>query len=166
MKTILKPTSSWLFEFLPLIRAQPCFSCVHSYFRAQNPKFNLRGKMVQNLNFLLVSKNSDLSLNVNSTHQHKSMNMLDFQNKISSVKILKFHTTRYNSAYLAKRDFQRKIVFQFWDSHWIHGTETSPIVVSDSNFESLLVLHANKTTLTSNFYSISKNVTFYKWHQT
>ena len=34
--------------------------------------------MVQNINFLPVSQNSDLSLKLNPNHQHKSIGMLGF----------------------------------------------------------------------------------------
>ena len=73
--------------------------------------------MVQNVNFSFVGQNSDLSLKLNSTSQHKSRGMLDFQNRIPDIKLLKFHSNRDNNAYLKKHDFQGKFVFQLWDCH-------------------------------------------------
>ena len=65
-----------------------------------------------------------------------------FQNKAPVVKILKFHVNQDNSAYLEKYNFWQKLVYQFWDCHWICGIETSLWVVSDSDFEARLALHA------------------------
>ena len=62
-----------------------------------------RGKMVQNINFSLVSQNNDSSLKLNSTHQHESRGTLGFQNRVLNVKILKFHANRDKNAYLEKK---------------------------------------------------------------
>ena len=64
--------------------------------------------------------------------------VLIFQNRISNIKLLKFHTNRDNMTYLEKCDFQRKLICQIWDFHWIHDVEMSPKVVLDPNSESKL----------------------------
>ena len=46
-----------------------------------------------------------------------------------------------NTANLKKYDFQRKLICQIWNCHWICGIETSPGVVSDLDFEFRLALH-------------------------
>ena len=71
----------------------------------QSHIFNPRGKIAQIVNFLSVSQNSDLSLKLNLTRQHKSRGMLGFQNRVLDIKILKFDTNRDNSAYLEKCNF-------------------------------------------------------------
>ena len=63
--------------------------------------------------YFFISKNCDLSLKLNSTHQQESRGILGFQNRVSNIKLLKIHTNRDNSAYLEKYDFQRKLVCQF-----------------------------------------------------
>ena len=78
--------------------------------------------------------------------------MLDFQNKALDSKLLKFHANRDNQAYLEKCDFQRKLVYQIWDCHWIRGIETSSRVVSDS--ESYLVLHAKRNKVKLTFLTV------------
>ena len=69
--------------------------------------------MAQNINFSPIGQNSELSLNLNPTHQHESKGVLSFQNTVSDVKILKFHTNQDNSAYLEKCNFQWKLICQF-----------------------------------------------------
>ena len=103
--------------------------------------------MVHNVNFLLVSQNSDLSLKLNSTRQQDSRGMLGFQNRAPNFKMLKFHVNQDNSAYLEKYDFQWKLVYQLWDHHWIHGIEIISKMVSDSDFESFLALHIKRDKL-------------------
>ena len=61
--------------------------------------------MVQNINFLPVGQNIDLSSKLNFIHQHESRGILDFQNTVLDVKILKFHIKWDNSAYIEKYDF-------------------------------------------------------------
>ena len=75
--------------------------------------FDPKGKIVQNVNFLHVSQNSDLSLKLNPNHQHESRGILGFQNKAPDIKILKFHANQDNSVYLEECDFQHKLIFQF-----------------------------------------------------
>ena len=67
--------------------------------------------MIQNVNFLPVGQNKDLSLKLNLACQHKSRDMLSFQNRAPYVKILKFCANRGNSAYLEKRNFQQKLIY-------------------------------------------------------
>ena len=64
------------------------------------------GKIVQNVNFLPVSQNSNLSLKLNPTRQHESKGMLGYQNRASDIKLLKFHANQDNNAYLEKQNFQ------------------------------------------------------------
>ena len=71
-------------------------------FQNSNP----RGKIMQNINFLPISQNRDLILKLDLIRKHESRDMLDFQNRVSDVNILKFHTSRDNNTYLKKRDFQ------------------------------------------------------------
>ena len=83
-------------------------------------QFNIsdpRGKIVQNVTFWPISKknktkkqknkkkNSDLTLKLNLTRQHESIDMLDFQNRAPNIKLLKFHRNRDNRAYLEKHKF-------------------------------------------------------------
>ena len=127
----------------------------------QFKNFNHRGKMVQNVNFSSVSQNCYLSLKFNPTHQYESRCMLGFQNKALDVKILKFHTNHDNNIYLEKCDFQQKLVFQFWDHHWICDVETSLGVVSDSNSSPGWPYMQNEANFNWQFSQfISKNVTF------
>ena len=63
--------------------------------------------------FLLDGQNSDLNLKLYSTCRQESRSIFGFQNRASDVKILKFNVNGDNSAYLEKRDFQRKLVCQF-----------------------------------------------------
>ena len=115
---------------------------VHSpLLPSSNSKISFTDKMVQNVNFLSINQNSNLSLKLNPLYQHKFMCMPGFQNRASATKILKFHTNRDNSAYLGKCNFQKKLVYQFWDLHLIHGIKTSWRVVLDPDFKSRLVLH-------------------------
>ena len=67
--------------------------------------FDPMGKIVQNVNFLPVSQNSDLTSKSDSTRQHKSTGMLNFQNIAPNIKLLKFHANRDNQAYLEKYNF-------------------------------------------------------------
>ena len=71
------------------------------------------GKIVQNVNFLPVKQTSDLSLKSNPNYQNESWDILDFQNRVSNVNILKIHTNRDNNTYLEKSDFQRNLACQF-----------------------------------------------------
>ena len=103
--------------------------------------FDPKGRIVQNDNFLFISQNNDLSLKLNLTRENVFKCILDFQNRTPDVKILKFHQTWDNNTYLEKCDFQRKLVCQFWDCHWIRGVKTSPGVVSNPDSESHLALH-------------------------
>ena len=61
--------------------------------------------MVQNVKFLPVDKNSDLSLNLNSTCHHEYRVLLDFQNRAPDVKKLKFYANWDNSTYLKNAIF-------------------------------------------------------------
>ena len=132
-------------------------------FQISNPM----SKIIQNINFSPVSQNSDSGLKLNSTHQHELRSMLNFQNRTPDIKILKIHANWDNSAYLENHDFQRKLFFQFWDCHWIHGVENRLEVVSNFDFESWLALHARRGNLNWHFLQfVSKNMTFYKWLQT
>ena len=70
-------------------------------------------KIVQNIKFSSVNQNSDLNSKLNSTRQHESKGVLDFQNRAPGIKLLKFHTNQDNRVYLEKRDFQQKLVCQF-----------------------------------------------------
>ena len=103
--------------------------------------FNPRGKIIQNVSFSPVSQNSNLSSKLNIIHPHESMCILYFQNKASDIKLLKFHANQDNSIYLKKCDFQRKLVCQFRDNHWICGIKMSPKMVSNPYFKSRLALH-------------------------
>ena len=80
MKIVPKPITSWLFEILPLTRAQPCSPCTHSHFQAPNqnsqpegqnhPKYKLLDKtMIWTQNWILLVK---MSLKVCSIFQNKS----------------------------------------------------------------------------------------------
>ena len=87
---------------------------LHTFTVTPNLQFHISdpsGKIVQNVNYSLVSQNSDLSSKLNPTHQHESSGMLSFQNRAPDIKLLKFHANRNNSAYLEKCDFQRKLIF-------------------------------------------------------
>ena len=59
--------------------------------------------MVQNINFVSVNQNKDLSSKLNPTSQHESKGIISFQNKALDIKLLKFHANRDNSAYLEKK---------------------------------------------------------------
>ena len=72
------------------------------------PIFDPRGKIVQNVNFLSISQNSDLSLNVNPSRQHEYRGILGFQNRALNIKLLNFHTNQDNSAYIKKCNFEQK----------------------------------------------------------
>ena len=63
------------------------------------------GKIIQIVNFSLISQNSDLSLKLNPTRQYEPRDMLGFQNRAPTIKLLKFHVNRDNNAYLEKFDF-------------------------------------------------------------
>ena len=67
--------------------------------------FDPKGKIVQNIKFLFVSQNSDLTLNLNPNHQHDSKSMLGFQNKEPDTKLLKFYANQGNQAYIEKHNF-------------------------------------------------------------
>ena len=75
------------------------------------PISDLRGKIVQNVNFSSVSQNSDLSLKLNPTRQHGFKGILNFQNRALDIKILKIHANQDNSTYLEKCDFKQMLVF-------------------------------------------------------
>ena len=47
-----------------------------------------RGKIVQNVKFLSVNQNSDLSSKLNVTRQHDSRSMLSFQNRAPKYKVI------------------------------------------------------------------------------
>ena len=80
---------------------------------------------------------------------------------------LRFHANWDYRAYLEKYDFQQKLIFQFWDIHWIRGIKMSHGVVLDPDFESHLALHTNEANLNWYFLQlVLKNVTFYEQHQT
>ena len=141
MKILPKPITSWVFGFLPLRQAQIILSVHSQLLPSFNSTFsNPMGKIVQNVNYLSISQNSNLSWKLNHTHQHEFRSMLGFKNRVSNLKLLKFHANRDNSAYLEKYDVQRKLVCQFWDCHWIYGVETSLGVVSDPNSMSQLAM--------------------------
>ena len=91
-----------------------------------------------------VSQHSDLTLKLDPNRQHESRSMLGFQNKVSDIILLKFHSNRDNWAYLKKYDFQRKLIFQIWGCGCICGIEMSPEVVSYPDFDSQLALHAKQ----------------------
>ena len=76
-------------------------------FHISNP----RGKIVQNVKFLSVNENNDLTLKLKPTYQHESRGMLSFQNKTPGIKLLQFHVNRDNGL-LDKYDFYRKLLFQ------------------------------------------------------
>ena len=69
-------------------------------------------KIVQNVKFLSVNQNSYSILKLNPTRQHESSGMLDFQNRVTDTKLLKFYTNQDERVYLEKCDFQRKLVCQ------------------------------------------------------
>ena len=90
-----------------------------------------RDKIVQNVNISSVSQSSGLSSKLNLTRQHDCKGMLNFQNRASDIKLLKFYINWDNGAYLEKCNFQRKLICLFWNRHWIFGVEMSLRVVSD-----------------------------------
>ena len=57
---------------------------------------NLRGKTIQNVNFVPVSQNNDLSL-INANRQHESNGMLGFQNKAPYIMLMKFYANQDNN---------------------------------------------------------------------
>ena len=66
---------------------------LHAFTAAPEFQFHisdLRGKIIQNVNFSLVSQNSDSTLKLNLTRQHKFKSILGFQNKALNIKLLKF----------------------------------------------------------------------------
>ena len=65
-----------------------------------------KGKIIRNVNFFSVCQNSDLSLKLNPTRQQQSRGMLNFKNRASVIKILKFYINRDNNACLEKHNFQ------------------------------------------------------------
>ena len=79
--------------------------------------------------------------------------MLGFQNRTLDNKLMKFYVNRDNRAYLEKCSFQRKLVLQIWDCHWIHGIETNMKVVLDPDSKFRLAMHA-KRCKTSIFHSL------------
>ena len=72
------------------------------------------------------------------------MGMLGFQNRALDINLLKFHANQDNWANLEKCDFQRKLVIQILDHHWICGIKMSPGVVSIPDSESQLALHSKR----------------------
>ena len=56
----------------------------------------LRGKIVQNMKFSLVSQNSYLNSKLDSTCQNKSGHMFSFQNRVPKAFKLKLHAKRCN----------------------------------------------------------------------
>ena len=52
------------------------------------------GKIVQNVKFLPVSQNNDLSSKSNSIHQNESRDVLGFQNKVLETYKPKWHAKR------------------------------------------------------------------------
>ena len=125
--------------------------------------FDPMGKMVQNVNFSSVGQNGDLSLKLNPTHQHEFRGILDFQNRVLNVKILKFNSNWDNSAYLEKYDFQRKLGYQFEivigfvTSKQVH--KWSMIMISSLSW----LCTQNEANFNWQFsHFVSKNVTFFK----
>ena len=81
---------------------------LHAFTTTPELQFHIsdpRGKIIQNVNFSPISKNSHLFSKLNPARQHKSKSMLGFQNRALDIKLLKFHINRDNSAYLEKCDF-------------------------------------------------------------
>ena len=79
-----------------------------------NSKFpTLRAKLFKVSTFLRVSQNSDLSSQLNPTHQHDSKGILSFQNRALSVKLLKFHANIDERTYIEKCDFQWNVFVKF-----------------------------------------------------
>ena len=111
---------------------------------------DFRNKIVRNANFSSVNQNSDLSIKLNSTREHKSRGILGFQNRAPDIKLVKFHENWDNNAYLKKFNFQRKLIYQFWNFHWIHSVKTSLSVVSDP--------------ISSSSWSYTQNKINLKWH--
>ena len=94
--------------------------------------------------------------------------MLDFQNRVLNIKILKIHVNRDNNTYIEKCNFQWKLICRFWDHYWICGIETSSEMVLDFDFESQLVMQAkwDKLKLTFFIVCVKKCDFFCKWLQT
>ena len=104
--------------------------------------FDPRGKIVQNIKFSSVGQNSDLISKLDPTHQHESRGCSVSKTRPKISSFWKFTQIKTIGAYLEKCYFQRKLIFQIWDWHWIRGAETSLGVVSDPDFKSQLVMHA------------------------
>ena len=75
--------------------------------------FDPRDKIVQNINFLPINKNSYSRSKLNRIGQHECRDILGFQNRASDIKLLKFYANQDNIVYIRKYDFQRKLVYQF-----------------------------------------------------
>ena len=74
------------------------------------------GKIVQNVKFLSASQNSYLTSNLDPTRQHKSNNMLAFQNRIPASKLLKFHANRDNLPNL-------RLILDSWRQNLLRSVE-------------------------------------------
>ena len=62
-------------------------------------------KVVQNVKFLPVKQNSNLSLKLNSHRQREFRSMLNFQNRVQDIELLKFHINWDNQGLSRKKQF-------------------------------------------------------------
>ena len=116
--------------------------------------------MVQNINFLPVNQNSDLSLKLNPNRQHESISMLGFENRAPNIKILKFHANWDNSAYLENKIFNGS---SFVNSKTVIGFMvlklrlTIYVIVSCSG-HTIMTRHDNTLTRTLSINKCVKNL--------
>ena len=90
--------------------------------------FDPRDKIVQNVKFSSVNRNSDSTLQLNPTRLHKSRGMLGFQNIALDIKLFKFHVNWDNRGYVEKNVIfnensfaKSEITIGFVVSNWICG---------------------------------------------
>ena len=80
-------------EFLLYYELNDAFRAVITAPKLQIVNLNPRGKVVQNVKFLSITQNSNLSLKLDSTLR----GMLGFQNRAPEAYKPKFHVERCNS---------------------------------------------------------------------
>ena len=117
-----------------------------------------RDKIVQNVKILHVRQNSDLNLKLNPTRQHESRGILSFQNRTPNIKLLKFHAIETIGLTSKNTIFSGSSFTKFET-----GLKTSPKMVSDSDSESRLALHAKlDKAFNCQFHKLSRKIWLFK----
>ena len=124
-------------EFLPLFRVWKCFCVLKFASELQNTNPNPRSKIVQKVQFLSVSQNSDLSLKLDSTGQNEFRGILVFRNGVLKVYRPNFHAKR-SSRLTSRNTFSNGGLFQNFEpttkfvvSKWV-GSWSRFLVLSPS----------------------------------